>query len=402
MQKSGLLPADLDTGQDTSYPSRQILEVRGGGAMPVSVEQVTSKKQLKEFVMFPYRLYRTDKNWVPQLLMDDYKKLNRKKNPFFQHAEAEFFLARRDGAVVGRIASIHDKIWEETHGDKSAYWGWFECIDDSEVARALFTSAFDWARRRGCTRIIGPMSPNANDLIGTQVEGFEGSPVILMPYNPPYYDKLIQGFGNRKWKDLVAWLMDNPDIPERLAKIMPRVQAKGGFTIRTLNMKQYKEEINRFNALYNQFEKINAVFTPMTLAEIQLMANDLKIALDPDLIFFAEVDGTPVGVSMTMPDFNVAFKAARGRLFPFGIFHLLTAKKKTHLVRTISMGVLKDYRNRGIDLAFYYYSYKNGVPKGYRAAEMSWVEEDNAAMTNTALKLGGKPYRKYRVYEHAL
>ena len=114
--------------------------------MPVSVEQVTSKKQLKEFVMFPYRLYRTDKNWVPQLLMDDYKKLNRKKNPFFQHAEAEFFLARRDGAVVGRIASIHDKIWEETHGDKSAYWGWFECIDDSEVARALFTSAFDWAR----------------------------------------------------------------------------------------------------------------------------------------------------------------------------------------------------------------------------------------------------------------
>jgi GNAT superfamily N-acetyltransferase len=370
--------------------------------MPVSVEQVSTRKQLREFVKFPYSLYRNDKNWVPQLLMDDYKKLDRKKHPFFQHAEAEFFLARRDGMVAGRIASIHDAIWEKTHGDKAAYWGWFECIDDPEVARELFEAAFAWARERGCARIIGPMTPNANDFIGTQIHGFEGSPVMMMPYNPEYYDKLIQSYGNRKWKDLVAWLMDNPEIPERLAKIMPRVEAKGGFTIRKFNMKDFKNEVKRFNELYNQFEQINAVFTPMTPAEIEMMANDLKMVADPDIVFFAEVDGKTVGVSLTLPDFNVAFKAARGHLLPFGIFHLLTAKKKTHLVRTLSMGVLKDYRNRGIDLAFYYYSYKNGVPKGYLAAEMSWVEEDNAAMTNTALKLGGKAYRKYRVYEHAL
>jgi hypothetical protein len=246
------------------------------------------------------------------------------------------------------------------------------------------------------------MTPNANDFIGTQVEGFEGSPVIMMPYNPSYYDTLIQQSGSRKWKDLIAWLMDNPEIPERLARIMPRVEAKGQFTIRTLNMRDYRGEINRFNELYNQFEQVNDVFTPMTPAEIELMANSLKIALDPSIVFFAEVDGKPVGVSLTMPDFNVAFKAARGHLFPLGIFHLLTGKRKTHMVRTLSMGVLKDYRNRGIDLAFYYYTYKNGVPKGYRAAEMSWVEEDNVNMTNTALKLGGKPYRKYRVYERTL
>ena len=373
-----------------------------GDVMPVSVEQVSTRKDLKEFVKFPYSLYRNDKNWVPQLLSDDYKKLDRKKHPFFQHAQAEFFLARRDGQVAGRIASIHDRIWEETHGEKAAYWGWFECVDDPEVSRALFDAALAWARGRGCTRIIGPMSPNANDFIGTQIHGFEGSPCIMMTYNPSYYDKLIQGCGNTKWKDLVAWLMDNPEIPERLAKIMPRVEAKGGFKIRTLNIKDYRKEIDRFNVLYNQFEQINAVFTPMTPEEIELMANDLKIALDPDLVFFAEVDGKPVGVSLTMPDFNVGFKAAHGHLLPFGIFYLLTAKKRTHLVRTLSMGVLKDYRNRGIDLAFYYYSYKNGVPKGYLAAEMSWVEEDNAAMTNTALKLGGKAYRKYRVYEHGL
>jgi len=370
--------------------------------MPVTVEKILTKKQLTEFVKFPYSLYKKDGNWVPQLLTDDYKKLNRQKHPFWQHAEGEFFLARRDGKPAGRIAAIHDRIWEQTHHEKAAYWGWFEVVDDPAVAKALFDAAFDWARKRGCTRIIGPMTPNANDFIGTQIEGFEGSPVMMMPYNPSYYDRLIQGYGSRKWKDLVAWMMDNPEIPERIAKIMPRVEKKGGFTIRTFNMKDFANEIKRFNELYNQFEQVNVVFTPMTPAEIDMMANDLKMVAVPEIIFFAEVEGKPVGVSLTLPDFNVAFKKAHGRLFPFGIFHLLTAKKKTNLVRTLSMGVLKEYRNRGIDLAFYYYSYKNGVPLGYRAAEMSWVEEDNVAMTNTALKLGGKPYRKYRVYEYPL
>jgi hypothetical protein len=370
--------------------------------MAVTLENVATKRQTREFIKFPYTLYKNDKNWVPPLLMDDYRKVNRKKHPFYQHAEAEFFLARKDGTVAGRIAAIHDSIWEQTHNEKAAYWGWFECVDDPAVAKSLFDAAFDWARKRGCIRIIGPMSPNANDFIGCQIEGFEGSPVLLMTYNPAYYDRLIQGYGSKKWKDLVAWLVDSPDVPERLAKIMPRVEGKGGFTLRNANMKDFKGEIRRFNDLYNQFEQVNAVFTPMTPAELDVMAKDLKIAVDPDLIFFAEVDGKPVGVSLSLPDFNVAFKAARGHLFPFGIFHLLTAKKRARLLRTISMGVLKDHRNRGIDLSFYYHTFVNGKRKRYQGAEMSWVEEDNVNMTNTALKIGGKPYRKYRVYERAL
>ncbi|HUI71152.1 MAG TPA: GNAT family N-acetyltransferase [Spirochaetia bacterium] len=370
--------------------------------MAVVVEKVITPRQKRDFIKFPHALYKNDKNWVSPLLMDDYRKINRKKNPFYQHAEAEFFLARRDGAIAGRIAAVHDSIWEQTHKEKAAYWGWFECVDDPAVAKALFDTAFDWARKRGCVRIIGPMSPNANDLIGCQVEGFDGSPVLLMTYNPPYYDRLISENGNRKWKDLLAWLLEAADAPDRLAEIMPRVEAKGGFTLRNVNMKDFPGEIKRFNELYNQFEQVNAVFTPMTPAELQLMAKDLKIAVDPDFIFFAEVDGKPVGVSLSLPDFNVAFKAARGRLFPLGIFHLLTARKRIKFLRTISMGVLKDYRNRGIDLALYYHTFLNGKRKGYRGGEMSWVEEDNVNMTNTALKLGGKPYRKYRVYEHVL
>ena len=369
--------------------------------MAVSVEKVTTPGQTREFIKFPYALYKKDKNWVPPLLMDDYKKVNRKKHPFYQHAEAEFFLARKDGAVAGRIAAIHDSVWEQTHKEKAAYWGWFECINDHQVAKALFDAAFEWASKRGCTRIIGPMSPNANDYIGCQIEGFDGSPVLFMTYNPAYYDQMIQGCGNAKWKDLVAWLV-GPDAPERLSRIMPRVEAKGGFTLRNANMKDFAAEIGRFNDLYNQFEQINAVFTPMTSAELDVIARDLKMAVDPELIFFAEVDGKQVGVSLALPDFNVAFKAAYGRLFPFGLLRLLAARKRIKVLRVISMGVLKDFRNRGIDLSFYYHTFLNGKRKGYQAAELSWVEEDNVTMQNTAAKIGATAYRKYRVYEHPL
>ena len=370
--------------------------------MPVVIERVETKRQVKEFVKLPFTLYDGDANWVPQLLADDYKKLDRTRHPFWQHAAGELFVARRDGALVGRIGAIHDELWEKCYGEKAAYWGWFECIDDQETANALFEAAAAWARARGCTRLIGPMSPSANDLVGTLIEGFDGPPVLLMTYNPRYHDALIKAGGNKAWKDLVAWLLDSPDIPERLAKIMPRIEAKGAFTIRKLNMKDFKNEIARFAALYNDFEKVNAIYTPMTAAEVELMGNDMKFALDPDIVFFAEVNGVPVGASLAVPDMNVGLRAARGRLFPFGLLRILASRKKIHLVRVLSMGVLKEYRNRGIDLAFYYYSYKYGVPKGYVRAEMSWVEEDNAAMTNTALKLGGKAYRKYRVYERVL
>jgi hypothetical protein len=377
--------------------------------MPVSVEKTGTHKPPREFIDLPYDLYRDDPNWVAPLRMDEKAKLDDEKHPFWGHAERELFLARRGeggkgdgGRVVGRIVAIVDRLWEETHGEKAAYWGWFECANDAEAAGALFDAAADWARERGCVRLIGPMSPSPSDLIGLQITGFEGSPVIMMPYNPPYYDLLVSGAGNAKWKDLVAWLLASPEIPERLERIMPRIEAKGGFTLRKLDMKRYDEEVQTFAELYNHFEQVNSIYTPMTPPEVVQLAKDLKPAIDPDIVFFVEVDGKPVAASLGVPDLNVGLKEARGRLLPFGIFKILAAKKRIHLIRVLSMGVHQDYRNRGIDLAMYYYSYKFGVPKGYFGAEMSWVEEDNAAMANTAIKLGGAPYRKYRMYERAL
>jgi hypothetical protein len=376
--------------------------------MPVTVERIVSVKPTREFIELPYRLYARDPNWVPPLRMDEKLKLDSSRHPFWGHAERGLFIARRAGErgrparAVGRIVAIRDRLWEETHGEKAAYWGWFECEDDPEAAAALFDAAAAWARERGCTRLIGPMSPSANDIVGTQIEGFEGSPMIMMPYNPPYHDALISGAGNAKWKDLVAWLLDSPDMPQRLERIMPRIEAKGGFSLRPIDMKDYDNEVQRFAELYNHFEMVNSIYTPMTPPEVIQLAKDLKVAIDKDIVFFVEIEGKLVAALFALPDMNVALKAAYGRLLPFGIFRLLAARKRIHLIRVLSMGVHQDYRNRGIDLAMYYYSYKKGVPKGYFGAEMSWIEEDNVPMTNTAIKLGGKPYRKYRMYERGL
>jgi GNAT superfamily N-acetyltransferase len=370
--------------------------------MAVTIEAVTTREGLRAFVKLPYRLYRGDPNWVPQLRVDEYRKLDRAKHPFFNHAAAEILLARRDGRTVGRIVVIHDELWEKTHGERAAYWGWFECENDVGTVRALFDAARAWAKPRGCTRLIGPMSPNANDVVGLQVKGFDGPPVIMMAYNPPYYADLVEAAGGKPWKDLVAWLLDSPEIPRRLERIMPMVEKRGKFTLRKINMKDFPAEVERARAVYNEFEQVNAIFTPFTRDEFEELGKDLKMGIDPDIVFFAEVDGKTVGVSLALPDHNVGFRAARGSLFPFGIFKIMLARKRIHLIRVLSMGVLKEYRNRGIDLAFYYYSYKYGVPRGYFRAEMSWVEADNVAMTNTAIKLGGKPYRTYRVYEQAL
>jgi GNAT superfamily N-acetyltransferase len=371
--------------------------------MQVIVERIASARPTREFIELPYGIYRNDENWVPPLRMDEKLKLDSSRHPFWSHAERELFVARASGGrAVGRIVATVDRLWEETHGEKAAYWGWFECVDEPEAARALFDAAASWARERGCTRLIGPLSPSPSDVVGTQVSGFDGPPTIMMPYNPPYYDSLVAGAGNRGWKDLLAWLLDSPDMPERLARIMPRVEAKGGFSLRPINMRDYDNEVQRFAELYNHFERVNSIYTPMTPPEVVQLAKDLKAAIDPDITLFVEVGGKLVGATFALPDMNVPLKAAYGRLFPFGIFRLLAARGDIHLIRVLSMGVHQDYRNRGIDLAMYYHLYKRGVPKGYYGAEMSWIEEDNVSMTNTAIKLGGKPYRRYRMYERPL
>lgn len=368
----------------------------------ITIESVMSKSDLGDFVRVPYYIYFYDNNWVAPLRMDEYKKLDRTKHPFYKHARAEFFIARRLRTPIGRIAAIVDEAFEQYHGEKCAYWGWFECENDPIISGALFDKALEWAKNQGCTRIIGPLSPSANDIAGLLVDGFDDPPVIMMAYNPKNYIDLVEGYGHTKWKDLYAWLLDDPNIPERLEKIIPRVEKRGGFRLRNLKMNEWNEEIERARLIYNDFEQVNSIYTPMTIEEFTLLGKDLKMIIDPELVFFAEVDDEPVGLSITIPDFNIALKPAKGKLLPFGIFKILRAKKKINRARVITMGVMEGFRTRGIDLAFYYYTYKNGVRKGYQSAELSWVDEDNNAMNNVARKLGAKLYKTYRIYEHKL
>ncbi len=368
----------------------------------IKIRPVMNKNDLGDFVRTPYHIYKYDENWVAPLRSSEFKKLDRQINPFFQHAESELFVARRGRSSVGRIAAIMDRSFEEYHGERVAYWGWFECENDRAMSTALFDSAVDWAQKQGATRIIGPLSPSANDVAGLLVDGFGSPPVLMMSYNPPHYIDLVERYGHTKWKDLYAWLLDKPDIPERLETIIPKLINRGRFTIRNLKKSDWDREIERARVIYNNFEQVNSIYSPMTEAEFIALGKELKMIVDPDLVFFAEVDGEPVGLSITVPDFNIALKPANGKLFPTGIFKILKAKKSISFARVITMGVVEGFRNRGIDLVFYYKTYLNGVKKGYKSAELSWVDEDNHAMNNTAIKLGAKKYKTYRIYEFKL
>ncbi len=368
----------------------------------ITIEPIVGKNDLGDFVQVPFYIYKYDDNWVAPLRAEQYKELDRKRNPFYKHAEAEMWVARRGKSPVGRISAIVDTMWEEIHGEKAAYFGYFECENDQAMSNALFDTALTWAERQGCTRIFGPMSPNQNGIAGLLVEGFDDPPMIMMAYNPPHYIDLIENYGFSKWKDLYAWKITGNEVPDRLARVVEKLEKRGRFVVRKLNMKDWENEVVRAREMFNAYEQINNIYTPLTEEEFDNLAKDLKMIVDPDLAFFAEVEGETVGFSLAVPDANIALKAAHGRLFPIGIIKLLLAKRRIDRLRVMAMGVIDGYRNRGIDLVFYYNTYVNGLAKGYRMAEMSWVDEDNDAMNNTARKMGAELYKTYRIYEQKL
>lgn len=368
----------------------------------ITIEPIMGKAELGDFVQVPFYIYKYDDNWVAPLRAEQYKELDRTRNPFYDHAEAEFWVARRGRTPVGRIAAIVDEMWEEIHGEKAAYFGYFECENDQPMANALFDAAVNWAQRQGCTRIFGPMSPNQNGIAGMLIDGFDDPPMVMMAYNPPHYAQLVENYSFSKWKDLYAWKITGDEVPERLAKVVGKLEQRGRFTVRKLDMSDWTNEVTRAREMFNSYEQVNNIYTPLTPAEFDNLADDLKMIVDPDLTFFAEVEGKTVGFSIAIPDANIAIKAANGRLFPIGIIKLLLAKKNIDRLRVMAMGVIEGYHGRGIDLVFYYNTYVNGLAKGYHMAELSWVDEDNDPMNNTARKMGAELYKTYRIYEYKI
>ena len=366
----------------------------------------TNKKHLTQFIDFPHDLYANDPNYVPMIFMEQEALLNPKKSPFFKHSTAEYFLAKKDGKIAGRIAAIRNNNHIAFTGKKEGFFGFFDVINDFEVAKKLLDTAVEWLNTEGLTNVIGPTNFSTNETVGVLIENFNEPAFIMNTYNSPYYDKLLLEYGFKKFTDLLCYDLPTRDMPQEVVDFGEKLEKRlneRGITIRKINMKKYKEELDNFLPIYNNSWAENTGFVPMTDAEIKQIATDLKPIIDPDFIYFAEKDGKPIGAAITIPNVNeIQINIKKGRLFPTGALKILFGLKKIKSVRIFALGTLKEYRRLGIDVCFYVKNIVTAREKGILRGEASWILENNVAMNKALEHINGKVYRKYRLYEKAI
>lgn len=364
------------------------------------IKTVKSKFDLMRFIKFQWEIYKDNPYWVPPLIMDR-KKLLSKKNPFFQHGEADYFLAYKDGKIVGRIAAIKNDLHNKYHNDKVGFFGFFESIDDQEVANSLFDAAKDWLGKRGFDIMRGPANPSSNDEYGMLISGFEDSPRILMPYNPHYYIKLCENYGFYKAKDLNAYKLESEKVfsSEKVKRVAEIAAKRSGIIISSLNMKDLKNELKKVKYIYNKAWAPNWGFVPMTDLEIDQAAKDLKSIVEPSLVLFGEINNQLIGFALTLLDYNQIFKEFNGRLFPFNFIKLFTKKKNITWSRIVTLGIIPEYQKRGLDAVFYWEIVNRANKIGINLGEASWILEDNDMMNRGATALNAEIYKKYRIWE---
>ncbi len=369
----------------------------------IAVRPVLTKNDTTKFIKFLWDIYRDDRVWVPPLVMDRKKLMDTKKNPFYQHADTEFYLAERDGKIVGRIAAIVNHNHNKEHGDKVGFFGFFESINDQAVANALFDRARDFLKSKGMTAMRGPANPSVNDEYGLLVAGFDVSPTILMTYNPTYYISLIERYGFKKAKDLFAYLLNQDTVySDRLERANSIVKKRQGLTIRPLDMKHFNEDVNLVKDVYNKAWAKNWGAVPMTDAEIDALAADLKPIVVPDLVLFAEIQGKTIGFALSLPDINIALKHNKNGALLTGLYHLYTKKKRINCVRIIVLGVLPEYQGTGAAGVLFYETAARAKNLGYYYGEASWILEDNEPMNHSAHVMNGVITKTYRIYEKPL
>ena len=372
------------------------------------VRAARDRRDLRRFVDLPYRLHARDPLWVPPLRRDVELLLSREKNPFFEHAEAEYLLAEHDGEVVGRIAAISNRLHNETHGDRVGFFGFFESVDDQAVADGLLRAAADWCRARGHDVLRGPASFSVNDECGLLVDGFDTPPTLMMPHNPRYYVTLLERAGFAKAMDLWVYQGGSEEryvpVPERLARGTELIRQRMGITLRPLDMKNFHGEVERIKELYNAAWEKNWGFVPMTDHEIDHLAEQFKPVVIPELVPIAERDGKVIGFGITLPDLNVVFRGNRsGRLFPM-VLKLLWALKtrKIRRARILLLGVLPEYRGKGVDAMLYHWIWTKSGERGIYWGEAGWILEDNPAMNAGLEKMTFKVYKTYRLYDRPI
>ena len=372
----------------------------------IVIRPVVTKKELKQFILFPWKIYRgatNYPNWVPPLIVDEQTLFNPRKNPFFLHSEQKNFLAYRADKIVGRISGTVDQQYLEYGERDTAYFGFFECFDDEDVAAALFQKVQEWARAKNMKKILGPMNPTPNHILGLLIDAFDKPPVVQTPYNPPYYRRLYEKSDMQKEKDHYAYYLDQTVRPsDRMKRVAELAKKRGRITVRPVNMKNYDSELQIIHEIYNAAWKERSDFVPWTEEEFFHMAADLKLIVIPELIFLAFVDGDPAGFVVPIPDINQVLIKMNGRLLPFGLLRLLWGKSRVNKVRLALLGIKQKYQNKGIDAIFIYESYIQAERHGFKAAEMSLIIEDNYKLLNMLDSWGAERYKTYRIYQKSI
>ncbi|NIO16740.1 MAG: GNAT family N-acetyltransferase [Deltaproteobacteria bacterium] len=363
-----------------------------------------SRRDLLRFIKFPLLLYSSSQFYVPHLTYERMNFFNPRKNPFFRHASVEYYLALSGkGEVIGRVTAHIDWNYVDYHTEKKGFFGFFDCVDNPDVARALLDRASDSLREKGMEGVIGPVSFSTNDEVGILVKGFESPPSIMMPYNFRYYGRLLEECGFQKAKDLYAYFTEyDGTTPEAIVRVSERMKRRTKVTLRKLDMKNFQEDLKIVSRIYNSAWEDNWGFTPMSDDEVRYLGQNLKQIVDPEIVFFAYIADRPVGFFIAIPDYNPVLKELNGRLFPFGFLKLLGARKKLDRLRVLVMGVVDEYRRSGIESALLEEIFRVGPENGYYKGELSWILEDNVIMNKIISRIVKDPYKIYRVYERGL
>jgi len=361
-----------------------------------------SEQEIPQFVDLPYKLYQNDPYWVPEL-KSAVRELLELSHPSWKHASRSLFMAWKDGQAVGRIAAIIDESHNSYHGEKCGFFGFFETINDLAVSSALLGAARERLSARGMETMRGPLNPSTNDSCGLLISGFDSPPKIMMPYNPPFYDSHLEEFGLSKIKDLNAYIRfcETPISP-RIEKIVARLNSRKDFIIRPIRLAALEHELSFVREIYNEAWAENWGFVPMTEDEMSFAAKSFKAILKPDHVQIIEVDNEPAGFSLIVPDVNVALKKTNGELSFFGMLRFLLELGKVKQGRLIMLGVKKKFRNRGFELLLVCKVVETTRKLGWNHGELSWVLEDNVKIINVIEEVGGRLYKKYRIYEMPL
>jgi hypothetical protein len=366
----------------------------------VTTRRVETRTDLDSFAKLPFRLYRNDPCWVPPLISDLKNTLTPGRNPFWNHAERELFLATRNGTVVGRIAAIVDRNYNSYHESKLAFFGYFETENDPEVANVLLDTATVFARARGLTSVYGPANPSLNDEVAMLIDPFDSPPMVKSTYNPAYYPKLVEGAGFSKVKDFYAFGMDAAQpIPEKFERVVKLLRARPDITIMHPDIKNLKPALDLIKQVYNDAWSKNWDFAPMTDEEIEGLARQLRPLIIPDFVSMVLCKGEIAAMSIGLPDYNQVLKKMNGRLFPFGWLTFLFARRRINQARLWTLGVMQKFRNLGFDALLYYDSLLAARKHGFRRGELSMILEDNVPIIRPITNLGARIVKTYRVYQ---